>query len=130
MLLRFLINIFCLFMLLSCATSAPELPPDYHSTNSKITLSDSSFQDKDLARDCESLIKEKNELLETRKKIDEVGEQGRSSDQIAGFIAVLTFWPALAVAGNNNDLTQQINLIQERYDEISLMVIYRNCSKN
>lgn len=127
MLLKLLISNLFVFILFGCATSAPELPPDYNSVDSELQLSASLFRIEDIVRDCQSLLFEKSELSEIRKKIDEVDIQGRGRDQVLGFMAVLTFWPALVVAGNNGDLEGKIKSIQKRSDEINLLIKYKGC---
>jgi len=126
-LLKLLISNLFVFILFGCATSAPELPPDYNSVDSELQLSASLFRIEDIVRDCQSLLFEKSELSEIRKKIDEVDIQGRGRDQVLGFMAVLTFWPALVVAGNNGDLEGKIKSIQKRSDEINLLIKYKGC---
>lgn len=116
-----------IFLLLGCAKSAPTLPKDYSSVDSKSKLSDEDFNSKLLQLNCEEIKVQ----LEQLDKINETNiskiKSTRVQNQTIGYISTVLFPPLWFAIDNHTDEKAKIDELYKQKDNLFKLQAYKKC---
>ncbi len=71
----------------ACARSAPELPPDYSSVNSREELSSDDFDQDDVDATCDEIAAEKDQIRSDYAALESQITSTRGEEQAAGYFS-------------------------------------------
>ncbi len=124
---KFLLIIVFLLALYGCATSAPDLPPDYGSVHSKHRLSVDDFDPETANLTCEEI---KQELVELNSEhviqSQEIGDK-RDSNQTIGFFGSLFFLPAYLATDSSAQANEKITNLHFAKDKLYKAQVFKQC---
>lgn len=108
----------------SCATSPPELPPDYGSTRPTHTIDSALFSTEDIKKTCDEINVEHDQLNNALNNIDKNIENNRTSDQTVAYL----LGPVFTLFDTNSDVKEKRIAIHKRIDSINLLRRYKKCN--
>ena len=129
-------RLFVLFIgisLAACARSAPDLPPDYWSTNpsDKIALAD--FEPTDARMSCVEITKEHDGLEQEMEELEAEIRSNRRQNQVAGYflsVGLPLTLPAAGAVDHDTEEKQQLDQDQARMDKLSHLARLKSCGQH
>ena len=110
-------------LIIGCSTSPPELPPDYGSNNPTHIIDETLFSVDDLAKTCDEIHVEYEQLGKMLHTINKGIEDNRASDQALAYL----FGAVTMIFDTNSDIKEKRIMIKGRQDNLSLLRRYKKC---
>ncbi|MBL4907670.1 MAG: hypothetical protein JKX94_09495 [Sneathiella sp.] len=110
----------------SCARSAPDLPPDTHGKSPEEAAILLNISDKDMALECLQIDKERKELSQIHSGQEAKIRSNRTNNQVAGYLGTF-FLPAYLATKHNSAAKDKLDAIQIRFDQLYFLGHIKNC---
>lgn len=112
----------------ACAGTAPDLPPDYGSTDAKPQPQKlSNFKPEDANLTCDGIGGEKSDIRAKMARLDAkiAGKHGKN--EVVGFIGSAIFAPALLAADHSIKDKEELEKLHLRIDQLALLQRLKKC---
>ena len=123
------IALFACLGVIACARSAPDLPPDYASVNSRETLSLHDFDQDDVDATCGEIAAEKVQIRSDYATLERQITSTRTKEQSGGYIAAVLFAPLALALDQKLEAKKRLDEMQARLDKLIALSLLKRCAK-
>ncbi len=118
----------CAGLVVGCARSAPQLPPDYGSVHSKEKLTLENFSEEDRLRTCDTVERDMAAIISEVKAVESGIEAKHRSNEVAGYFAGVLFPPLILATDHSTEAKKILEQRQARWDQLLALKRVKNCS--
>lgn len=118
----------CAGLVVGCARSAPQLPPDYGSVHSKEKLTLENFSKEDRLRTCDTVERDMTAIISEVKAVESGIEAKHRSNEVAGYFAAVLFPPLILAADHSTEAKKILEQRQAQWDQLLALKRMKNCS--
>jgi hypothetical protein len=115
------------FALSACARSAPQLPPDYGSVDSKERLSTDTIAPHDRALTCSEIKDEMAHISNQMDALNRLIESKHGSNQTTVYFSSVLFPPAALAADDSQHEKKELDANQQRWDKLIAVKRVKGC---
>ncbi len=118
----------CAGLVVGCARSAPQLPPDYGSVHSKENLTLENFSEEDRLRTCDTVERDMAAIISEVKSVESGIEAKHRSNEVAGYFAGVLFPPLILATDHSTEAKKILEQRQARWDQLLVLKRVKNCA--
>ncbi len=111
-----------------CARNAPELPPETSTIEATKVTNYYQLTEDDNRLNCAQIIEEKAALESQVLTLEGKIKENRTQNQVAGYVGLVLFFPALAATNSNREAKKGLDSLQFRSDQLNYLHNSKNCS--